>query len=139
MNLADGRNITMNHVHKYHKDVKDISAFELSAIIEKKALKEKNIHLSNTHLSCFEISEDKKSILMCFDKYEFRVSDYIGTAVFIKESKQHMDVIIYNCGTAIIDYGVVYRRVHETLVELGFYELKLETDSEDEDEIYYKS
>ena len=109
------------NVYRFYKDTLCENAIETALKIKEGVLEKKRFQLHRYHIACTDISDDHKCIMMCFERYSFNKSNYVGSTVLIKESDFKMDITVYNCGSSFMSsYDYLYDRVFEVLENLGF-------------------
>lgn len=92
----------------------------IASKIKESVLHKKRFQLSSFSLACAEFSDDKKSIMMCFERYSLNKMNYVGITLFIKETDCKVEITVFNSGGSVMDYDKLFDRVFETLEELGF-------------------
>lgn len=118
------------NVYRFYKDTLCENAIETALKIKEGVLAKKRFQLRKYEVACSDISDDHKCIMLCFERYSFNKSNYVGSTVLIKESDFKMDITVYNCGGSFMPYDYLYERVFEVIQNLGF---KLKPRPKDDD------
>ncbi len=119
------------NVYRFYKDTLCENAIETALKIKEGVLAKKRFQLHKYEVACSDISDDHKCIMLCFERYSFNKSNYVGSTVLIKESDFKIDITVYNSGGSFVSsYDYLYDRVFEVIQNLGF---KLKPRPKDDD------
>lgn len=109
-----------DNVFRFYKDTLCEPATTIALKIKESVLEKKRFQLSSINLACANVSDDKKSVMLCFERYSLNMKNYIGSTLFIKESDFKVEITVFNSGGGITCYDKLYERVYEVLENLGF-------------------
>ena len=109
-----------DNVFRFYKDTLCEPAVEIAVKIKEKVLEKKRFQFRSYTLACAEVSDDKQSIMLCFERYSIDRKNYIGSTLFIKESDFKVEITVFNSGGGITCYDKLFERVYYTLETLGF-------------------
>lgn len=120
-------------VFRFYKDTLCEPATTIALKIKENVLEKKRFQFSSYNLACAEVSDDKKSVMLCFERFSLNMKNYIGSTLFIKESDFKVDITVFNCGGGITCDDKLFDRVYDTLEKLGFKVIPRPNNDEDID------
>ena len=122
-----------DNVFRFYKETLCEPAVEIALKIKENVLEKKRFQFSSYNLACAEVSDDKKSVMLCFERYSIDRKNYIGSTLLIKESDFKVEITVFNSGGGITSYDKLYERVYEVLENLGFKNVPLPDKDKDID------